>query len=270
MMNEIDERDAVRPLAGVRVVNTRAADQAGPLTERLAAMGAIVHELPMIRIAPAGDPGALGRAVARLENYDWIALTSVNAVEALWSAVLENGMCAADLLGVQIAAVGAATARRLTEFGIRVDVVPENYLADALIPALKEATDLERLRFLLPRGDLARSFLPEALRELGAAVDEIVAYRTVPDESSALRLRELVAAGEADAVVFTSSSTVENFVAMLGAPLAREIASRVVFASIGPQTTQTLAHFNLPCAVEAVGHDVPGLVAALARHFSQR
>ncbi len=270
MMNEIADHGPGRPLAGVRVVNTRAADQAGPLTERLAALGAIVHELPMIRIAPPENPGTLVRAVARLENYDWIALTSVNAVEALWRAIEENGMCAADLLGVQVAAVGAATAGRLTELGIRVDLVPDHFAADALIPALKEATDLERLRFLLPRGDLARSFLPEALRDLGAAVDEIVAYRTVPDESSALRLRELVAAGEADAVVFTSSSTVENFVAMLGAPLAREIASRAVFASIGPQTTKTLNEFGLPCTVEAVPHDVPGLADALTRHFARR
>lgn len=258
------------PLAGLRVVNTRARDQAAALTRKLAERGAEVIELPLIAIAPPIDRGPLVRAAARLDDYDWAVFTSVNGVDYFWIALRDVGLGAEAFAHIKTAAVGAATARRLRELGVEPTLVPDHYVAEALLPALKEAADLERIRFLMPRGDLARSFLPDALRDAGAAVDELIAYRTIPDESAAECMAGLFDRSGADCVTFTSSSAVESFVRSVGAVRLKALLPKTALASIGPVTSKTMRELDLPVTVEAHPHDIEGLVSALEGFFRDR
>ena len=247
-----------RPLAGRRIVVTRARAQAGDFAAALEEMGAEVVPFPTIRIAPVPDPGPLRDAVARAASFHWIVFTSVNGVEAFWAALDEAGRDTRALGGVRVAAIGPATAGALARRGIRADVVPGEYVAEAALEALAAADDLAGRRILLPRADLARAVLPERLRMAGAEVEEVDAYTTVPDGAGADRVRQMLADGEVDVVTFTASSTVRNFVRLLGA----EVGTAAV-ACIGPITAATARELGMRVDVEAEEYTIPGLMAAL-------
>lgn len=240
-------------LAGRTVVATRSRAQASVLVDRLAAQGATVVELPVIAIADAADGGAaLGEAADRLANgaYEWVAFTSTNAVSRFLDAL--GGRAVPS--GVQWAAVGTATARRLSEGGFPPDLVPPTSVSDSLAEAFPECARVGA-SVLFPRAETVRGALVVGLEAKGWTVDEVVAYRTVagdPDPGS------IAAARDAEAVAFTSSSTVERTVELLG---VRGVPPVVV--SIGPVTSATARAEGLEVTAEAVESSIDGLVAAV-------
>ena len=265
-----------RPLFGRRVVVTRARAQASELADRLATLGAEVVEAPAIRIDPRPVAGAVAAALEEIGEYALVALTSPNGARLLLDALAATGRDARALAGASVAAIGPATARALSEGGIRADVVPDRSIAEALVDALG-GVDLEGRRALVARAARARDVLPDALRRRGARVDVVALYETVT-EPLAAEVVEAIA--HADYVTFTSSSTVTFFLDALGAaagdgaapgaaPAAADSAAagrlsastRVV--SIGPVTSATARARGLEVHVEAARHDVEGLVGAL-------
>jgi uroporphyrinogen III methyltransferase / synthase len=248
-----------RPLFGRRVVVTRPRTQSAAFATRLEALGAEVVQFPTIRIHPMPDAAPLREAAGAADTFDWVVFTSVNGVAHFWSALRDAGRDSRSLAGVSICAIGPATAAALELEGVRADLVPERYVAESVIEAIvSEVGDLAGSRILLPRAERARSILPDELGRLGADVVEVAAYRTVPDSTEANELRRRLTAGEIDLVTFTSSSTVQNFVDLVGSELA---GARV--ASIGPITSQTARSLGLKVAIEAVEHTVPGLIQAI-------
>jgi uroporphyrinogen III methyltransferase/synthase len=252
-----------RPLFGRRVVVTRARAQASDFATSLSRLGAEVIQFPTIRIVEPEDPAPLRRAVREAERYDWIVFTSVNGVQRFWSELRASGRDTRVLGGVSLCAVGAATAAAIELEGARADVVPDEYVAESVVAALAAETDLRGSRVLLARAETARAVLPESLLEMGATVDDVVAYRTVPDGAAAQRVARAIEAGAVDLITFTASSTVRNFVELVGT----EIGAATV-ASIGPITSATAREFGLPVHVEAGEHTIPGLVSAIETHFA--
>jgi uroporphyrinogen III methyltransferase/synthase len=244
-----------RPLYGRRVVVTRARAQASGLAATLRELGAEVVELPAIRIEPRLESEEVRQAVRSIGEYALVCVTSPNGADLLFEALAATQLDARALAGVDVAAIGPSTARALARHGIAADVVPERFVAEALVEALA-GVEVEGRRVLVARAAEARDVLPDALRERGAAVDVVALYETVreqPDEAA------IEAAQTAGYVTFTSSSTVTNLTEALGDRFPR--AARVV--SIGPVTSEAARAAGLEVHVEAERHDVKGLLAAL-------
>jgi uroporphyrinogen III methyltransferase/synthase len=255
---------AQRPLAGRRIVVTRTRKQAGVLSEQLRSLGADVIELPTIRIEPPSDLRAFAELVQEAHAYDWIVFTSPNGVSAFFEMFYKLYDDARDIGGARIAAIGPATAARVREFHLKVDLQPEEFVAEALVEEFKEMGSLENVRILIARAEEARDLLPKQLGALGAIVDLAFAYRTVAETGDRTEARSRLAAEGADMITFTSSSTVENFLALnLPWPRGMEVAS------IGPITSQTARARGLSVGVEAARHDIPGLVQAIRQHFDR-
>jgi uroporphyrinogen III methyltransferase/synthase len=258
-----------RPLFGRRIVVTRAREQAAGLADLLEAHGAEVILFPTIALAPPEDPAPLDRAVAAAASYDWMFFTSVNGVRAFFAAFAASGRDVRELSRVSIGAIGPETAAELERRLLRPELVPEEYRAEGLVRAL-EGKAVAGARVLLPRASGARSVLPDALRARGATVDEVIAYRAVaPAGVDVEGLAKALAAGDVDAVTFTSSSTVRHFVDMIGpqrvAAIAR--AARPVVACIGPVTAETAAEAGLTPGVVPASYTVRALADALVEHF---
>ena len=254
-----------RPLSGKRIVVTRTRKQAGALSDQLRHLGAEVIELPTIRIEPPSDVRALAELVQDAHGYDWIVFTSPNGVTAFFEMFYKLYDDARDIGGARIAAIGPATAQRVREFHLKVDLQPDEFVAEAVVREFKKVGDIENLRILIARAEEARDLLPRELGALGAIVDVAVAYRTVAEKSDRTEARSRLAAEGADMITFTSSSTVENFLALgLPWPAGMEVAS------IGPITSKTARDRGLTIGVQAARHDIPGLVEAIRRHFGGR
>lgn len=251
-----------RPLSGKRIVVTRTRKQAGALTSRLRALGADVIELPTIRIEPPKDLLDFGESVSHVHTYDWLVFTSPNGVDAFFEMFYRIFKDAREIGGVRIAAIGPATAAKVREYRLAVDLQPEEYVAESVVAAFKKDGSIENLKMLIARAENARDVLPQELTKLGAIVDIAVAYRTVPEtddlSGGQARFRE----EGADLVTFTSSSTAENFMA-LKLPLPAGLKT----ASIGPVTSKTMRELGLTVDVEAKQYDIPGLVSAISRFF---
>jgi uroporphyrinogen III methyltransferase / synthase len=244
-----------RPLFGRRVVVTRARAQASGLAGRLRELGAEVVELPAIRIEPRIDSEPVRKAVNDLHSYALVCLTSPNGVRLLFEAIAAAGLDARALANATVAAIGPGTAGELAANGIKADVVPERFVAEALAEALSKVP-LKGRPALVARAGEGRDVLPEALRELGAQVDLVALYETVAESPDPAAVE---AARGADYVTFTSSSTVRNLVAALDGHLPENV--RVV--SIGPVTSEAAREAGLEVHVEARRHDVDGLLEAL-------
>ena len=250
---------ASAPLSGRRIVVTRARAQASDLVQGLTALGAEVVCVPVIRIEPLPDLTPLRRALAVLPTYDWVVFTSTNAVDV---ACTEP----AGFARTQVAAIGATTAAALQRRGVAVALVPEPYVAEALVAALV-ARGVAGKRILVPGAERARAVLGDGLRAAGAAVDVIPVYRTVGEEGAGSELAHDLLSGAVNAVTFTSSSTVEHFAALVGPETSA--CGRFVAAVIGPITAATARELGVASGglVEAAPSTVDGLVAALGRHF---
>jgi uroporphyrinogen III methyltransferase/synthase len=244
-----------RPLYDRRVVVTRARAQASGLAKRLRALGAEVVELPAIRIEPRLDSEEVKRAAAAIGDYALICLTSPNGVRLLFEALRAAGLDARALGGATVAAIGPGTARALAKCGIAADIVPERFVAEALVEALAEV-EVSGKRVLVARAADARDVIPEHLSGRGAEVDVVALYETVREEPAP---EAVEAAQGADYVTFTSSSTVRNLTDALGERFPRD--ARIV--SIGPVTSEAARDAGLKVDAEAKRHDIDGLVAAL-------
>lgn len=249
-----------RPLAGKRIVVTRARAQASALSVRLRELGAEVTEMPAIRIE-ALDPAPLYRALDTLGRYAWLMFTSQNAVELVWRSMRERGLDVRSFAHVRVAAIGRTTADALLAHGIAADVVPERFVAESLVEALRSREDIAGMRVLLARAADARDVLPRALHEMGAQVDEIPIYRTMLDGNGAELIASRLREGAVDLVTLTSSSTARFFVDAVG----REAARMAPVASIGPVTSATAKTLGLHVAVEAEESTIAGLVAAVVK-----
>ncbi len=246
------------PLFGRRVVVTRPRGQAEELSSRLSTLGADVVELPAIEIRPASDYGPLDRALACLGSYDWLIFTSANGVRYFLER-LDASRSDLRALKARLCAIGPATRHALEALHLKVDLMPEEYVAESLVRAFARE-DLEGKRILLPRAAVARDLVPAELRRRGAQVDVVEAYRTEAPADLAARTREVFAeARKPDWITFTSSSTARNFVKAVGARLLEDVR----IASIGPVTTATLRSLGLEVAAQADPYTVDGLVSAI-------
>jgi uroporphyrinogen-III synthase len=246
------------PLLGLTIAVTRATHQARSLTSLLSSRGADAVETPAIEIVEPEDLAPLDGAIARAADYDWIVFTSANGVERFFDRVAALKVDLRELGHARLAAIGPATAAAIATRALRVDLVPEAYVAESLVEALASAGCVAGSRILVARAAVARDLLPAALEARGARVDVVEAYRTVRPESSRRLLSALVARHALDLVTFTSASTVANYVELAGAD-----ATRVAGACIGPITASAAREAGIRVAVEAGEFTVPGLVAAI-------
>ncbi|HEY4902139.1 MAG TPA: uroporphyrinogen-III synthase [Candidatus Sulfotelmatobacter sp.] len=276
-----------QPLSGICVLVGRARHQASVLSAQLRKRGAEVIEIPFIEIRKPKSFKALDTALKNLASYDWLILTSVNGVEAMWDRIkklkLDQGkvreghdISRADKRknlnkalapeGLHIAAIGPATQKVLEQRGYKVDVVPKEYVAESVVRSLRRRVKGKRV--LLVRAKVARDVIPRELRKAGAQVDVVEAYETVVPESSRRRLQAVLKnpRRRPQVVTFTSSSTAKNFVALLGK--YRPEFDDVKFASIGPVTSTTLREVGLRADIEAKEYTIPGLIEAIAETYS--
>jgi uroporphyrinogen-III synthase len=254
----------------------RARHQASALSSGLRHLGAEVLEIPFIEIRKPRSYKALDNALKHLPEYDWLILTSVNGVDALWERLRKLRIGVMPMRDMKIAAIGPATRQAIEQHGVKVNVVPREYVAESVVSSLRRK--IRGKRVLLARAKVARDVIPRELRKLGAQVDVVEAYETVVPQSSRQRLRAALASQRRpDWITFTSSSTARNFVALLGESRGRVgrvhtsagpkgHLKGVRLASIGPVTSSTLRELGLPVDVEAVEFTIPGLIKAISGH----
>jgi uroporphyrinogen III methyltransferase / synthase len=252
-----------KPLFGKTVIVTRSRDQASEFSERLIDLGANVLEFPTISITNPDNFDPLDKGIKSLDSTDWIIFTSVNGVESFFHRLFDLGGDVRDLKGVKICAIGPATTERIKEFHIRVDCQPPKYVAESVVEVLKEIEELKGKQILMPRADIARSYLPEELQKLGADVADVVAYKTVLASNGDAAILENLKDGTVDIVTFTSSSTVRNFIKIVGENNLSEFKEKVQFASIGPITTKTAEEMGIKVSIKADEYTIPGLVKAI-------
>ena len=259
-----------RPLVGRRVLVTRSKDQAGELVDLLEAQGAEAVEAPLIDIAPPDDYGPLDAACERAGAFDWIVFTSANGASAFMDRLLQGARDVRALAGARLCALGPGTASRLTRFGLNVDLVPDDHSAAGVVAALKGAGSIKGKRVLFPKADIARDVLPEELRDAGAEVTEVVAYRTVTAESDAhLGIYRQLLDRQIDAVTFSSASAVRAFVSIYGADQAVDLLNHTVVATIGPVTADAAVRYGITPQVTPETSTMPALVDALVAQFQR-
>jgi uroporphyrinogen-III synthase len=278
------------PLQGVRVLVGRARHQAGTLSNELRKRGAEVLEVPFIEIRKPRSFRPLDSAIKNLGTYDWLILTSVNGVEAMWTRLGKLRLDIANRQGrkfirivqrqktkgtlaegqLHIAAIGPATRNAIEERGLTVNVVPKEYIAESVVQSLK--SKVKGKRVLLVRAKIARDVIPRELRKAGAHVDVVEAYETVVPESSRRRLRAALKNPKhrPNVVTFTSSSTVKNFVELLRSGRKTENLDGIEMASIGPVTSATLRELGLKVDIAAREFSIPGLITAIVDAVTSR
>ncbi len=269
------------PLSGLRVLVGRARRQASALSAELRRRGADVIEIPFIEIRKPRSYGLLDTTLRDLATYDWLILTSVNGVEAMWERIAKLRVSKAAFKHLRIGAIGPATRQAIEMNGLKmkVDVVPREYVAESVVRSLRNRVRGKRV--LLLRAKVARDVIPRELRAAGAKVDVVEAYETVVPPASRARLRALLRNPRVrpNFITFTSSSTVRNFVTLLANPKGSSGRGRfastnqlkgIRFASIGPVTSSTLREFSLPVDIEAREYTIPGLVEAIVDSVSPR
>ncbi len=256
-----------KPLFGRKIVVTRAREQASDFAGRLADLGANVIEFPTIKVIKPESWANLDQALDVIDSYDWIMFTSVNGVKFFIDHLKERGGDIRDLKGLKVCAIGPKTAEAVENLGVRVDFTPKEYRAESIIEGLG-AENLKGKKVLIPRAKVAREVLPEEMKKLGAEVTIAEAYVTIKPEDKKDEVRKYFENGEIDAVTFTSSSTVTNFVDMWGgAEKAKELMNGVTVASIGPITSDTAKKLGLTPDVEPAEFTTSALADALKNHF---
>ncbi|MCX5769761.1 MAG: uroporphyrinogen-III C-methyltransferase [Candidatus Hydrogenedentes bacterium] len=255
-----------RPLFGRKIVVTRARPQSSELLGKLQDLGADTIEAPTIRIENLFESEPMQQAVRDLGKFDWLIFTSANALRPLTHALVSQHLDARAFAGVKVAAIGPGTAREVVQMGIFPDLIPERFVAEALLEELAKTQPIKGQSFLIPRSEIARPDLVDGLRSRGGEVREVVAYKTLP-EPLPDDLADRLDRGEIDLVTFTSSSTVTNFLAALPEDRRSELAKKVKAASIGPVTSDTLKANGIEIVLEAAESTIPGLLAAIVGHF---
>ncbi len=253
------------PLFGQHIVVTRRIEQAGAFAQKLAELGADVFEVPTIKITTPTEKDAIVDCLLELNSYDWLVFTSANGVTAFFDIFFRRFQDLRDIGGARIAAVGPATAAKLRELHLQVDLTPEEFTGRKIAEAFKKYQDIENVKMCLLRAEVANRDLPDALMEMGAIVDDIAIYKTVPETEDRDGACERLLESGADWVTFTSSSTVEHFHARFDLPKLVKRFPKLKLASIGPETTKAIAVLKLKPALEAKEHTTDGLIAALLK-----
>jgi uroporphyrinogen III methyltransferase/synthase len=262
-----------RPLFGKRVLVTRPREQAGELVHRLESVGADAIEAPMIRIEPPDDYAPLDAACARIGEFDWIVFASVNAVDAFIERLLAGARDLRALGRAKLCGVGPATAERLARHGLKADLTPNDFRAEAMVRAMVDSVGdkIDTLKFLVPRADIGREVVAEELRRRGGDVTEVVAYRTVivePEREGEPDIYRMLLERRIDVVTFTSPSAVRNFVRVLGEEPAADLLRTTVVASIGPITAEAASQANIETTILPAVHTVPAMVDAIVAYFA--
>lgn len=260
-------------LAGKTIVITRAASQAAEFAAALEAHGAKVVICPMIEITDPDSYDRLDEAIDHLYGYDWLIFTSVNGVDFFLRRLAKQEKDVAELDELKICAIGAATAERLRDAQVHVDVVPTEFKAEGVFSTLTNFVggrdEIQNLNILVPRAAVARDYLPKALEDAGARVDVVPAYRTVvPDDLDRGRLSAMLA-GSADCIVFTSSSTVKNLALLFDTNDLSEVLNGLTIACIGDITAGTAVEFGLTVHIQPQQFVIPALVDAIVEHYSR-
>ncbi len=258
-----------RPLFGRRIMITRAREQASDFRAALEELGAKCIEFPAIAICPPPSWEPLDTAIRNLSQYDWTVFTSANGVRFFVERLLAAGKDARDLKGIRLAAIGPKTAEALESVMLRPDLVPSEYRAEAILEALSHHS-VRGKRFLVPRAMVAREILPEKLREWGAEVDVVPAYRTVVPEQDTEKIRMLLTDCEIDCLTFTSSSTVSNFFALIARDDFQSCAERTAVACIGPITARTAEKFGIKTSIMPSEYTIGGLVDSIVSFFEHK
>lgn len=254
-----------RPLFGRRIVITRARATAGPFARALRELGAEAIELPTIETTIPDDYTPLDHAIAQIGTYNWIIFTAATGVDALMARLGETGHDVREMAGASIAAIGPATAARLRNYGLRAAAVPDEYRAEAIVDAIGPQT-IGGARILIPRAQVAREALIDLLRQAGAAaIDVVASYKTIRPQPPVLdAVKRMLARGEIDLAAFTSSSTVDNFCAMVGEDASRGLPA----AAIGPITAETARLRGLNVVIQPASYTVEALCAAIRDYFA--
>jgi uroporphyrinogen-III synthase len=255
-------------LGGLRILVGRTRHQASALSAGLHASGAEIIEIPFIEVRPPRSYRPLDSALKKLSEYDWLILTSVNGVDAFFERLRKLRVSKSGLHNLKLAAIGPATKNAIEQQGLKVDVVPQDYIAESVVKSLRRCIGGKRV--LLARARIARDVIPRELRKMGAHIDVVEAYQTVIPESSRRHLRAALEDPNRrpHVVTFTSSSSVRNFVTLLGGQKTSsraQLLDEIRFASIGPVTSATLRDSGLTPHIEAKEYTIPGLIRAIQR-----
>ncbi|MFQ6110917.1 MAG: uroporphyrinogen-III synthase, partial [Nitrospinota bacterium] len=250
----------------------RSREQASEFARRLEGEGAEVIEFPTIELLPPESYGPLDEAIGRLKEFGWIIFTSANGVRFFSKRLEAAGLDSRALSGVKLCAIGPGTADALGALGLRADLVPGDYRAEGIVEGLGRE-DLSRVKVLIPRAERARDLLPEELKKMGALVEVIPAYRTLPSKGTPeehARLMEELKQGKIDMVTFTSSSTVENFLSALPPGEAKELTEGVVLAAIGPITARRAEELGLKVSLAAERYTIEAFSEAIINFFTAK
>jgi uroporphyrinogen III methyltransferase / synthase len=267
----VDLRDHIgwferKPLFGRGVVMTRPREQTEEFAALLRAQGARIIHFPAIKIVPADGWHDLDRAIGAISDYRWIIFTSVNGVGSFFRRLRERGRDLRDLKGIRICAIGPATAAAVENRGIRVDLIPESFISEGVIEAFRRES-IRGSRILLPRAETARDVIPGELTNLGATVDVVTVYRTVSSGRDSSELEKLMGEGKVDVITFTSSSTVKNFVEIMGQGYS--LPAGVKIACIGPVTAATAEKAGMKIDIMPETYTIPGLVEGMVEYFGK-
>jgi uroporphyrinogen III methyltransferase/synthase len=259
-----------RPLFGRRIVVTRPREQARELVEPLERLGAEAIEAPLVRIVPVEDMSALDDAIERIEEFRWAVFTSANAVDVFMERLLAGAGDVRRLKGVGLCTVGPATASHFARHGLRVDVIPPDFRAEAIRGAIESHGSLAGARVLWPRTDQARDVLGDELRKAGAEVSEITVYRTeLVEPAGEPDVYRMLLDRAVDVVTFTSPSAIKSFVQIYGADASADLLKTTTVASIGPVTAEAGERYSIRSAIVPAQHTIPGLVEAIADYFAR-
>ena len=258
-----------RVLAGKTILITRAREQSSEFAARLKERGADVIEFPTIEIVPPLHWKELDRAIERLDTYDWIIFTSVNGVSFFQQRLNVRGKGLGFPTSLKVCAIGPATAKELKKNGVRVDYTPKEYVAEAILEGF-DKMNIRGERILLARVKKARDILPKGLRKMGAEVDVVEAYRTLKPRGGSKRLKEVLAQGKVDVITFTSSSTVNHFIELLGKGDIKEKLKGLTIASIGPITSRTAGEQGLSVHIQPEEYTIPALTEAIVDYFAEK
>jgi uroporphyrinogen III methyltransferase/synthase len=257
-----------KPLAGKRIVVTRARAQALEFVQRLEELGGNVIEFPTIEIRPPENFSRFDEAIGEIASYDWLIVTSINGVEPLIARLQAQGKSVSSLSHLRVGAIGPQTADKLAAAGIKVGFVPSRYQAEGILGLLGPEI-MRGQRVLIPRAAKARDVLPETLRAWGASVDIVEAYQTVlPAGDESANVRRLLRQDEVDLITFTSSSTVSHFARLFDDAKLSAIVGKAGIACIGPITAKTVEELGGHAEIVASEFTIAGLVAAIVRYHT--
>jgi len=257
-----------KPLTGKTILITRARGQSSEFSARLRERGAEVVEFPTIEIVPPLHWEEMDRAIERLDAYEWIIFTSVNGVSFFLQRLNEKRNEPGFPTSLKVCAIGPATAKELKKNGIGVDYTPKEYVAEAILEGF-EKMNVRGKRILLARVKKARDILPKGLKAMGAKVDVVEAYRTLKPRGGSKKLKEILAQGKVDVITFSSSSTVNHFIELLGKGDVEEKLKGVTIASIGPVTSRTAREQGLRVHIQPEAYTIPALTEAITRYFTR-